>query len=194
MYAGNELNNTKVTARIINKFTSDVDFGTSFKYYNATPKEGTVVIADADGAAMLAMKDEGFGKIIYYGILDDFSDFKTTVSYPIFWNKLIGFLTETEDLNDYNFRTGRIVAEANRQYMDRAGFYVLGSRKVSASLLSEKESDVGKGSADMLEEEKRLVAKEAQEKRDVKLEQYLLIAGFLLLLAELLYVKWRGDF
>ncbi len=191
---GSELNSTKVAARIINKFTSDVDFGTAFRYYNSTPKAGVVVVADADGAAMLAIKDEGFGRIIYYGILDDFSDFKTTVSYPIFWNKLIGFLTETEDLNDYNFRTGRVVSEANRQYLDKAGFYVLGTKKVSASLLSEKESDVGKEADKLLEEEKRLEAKGAQEKRDVKFEQYLLIAAFLLMLAELLYVKWRGDF
>ncbi len=196
---GNQLNNTRITTSIVNKFTSDIDFGTSFKIYNATPQKGAVVIAEAEdsgGASAIVMKDEGNGKIIYYGIIDDYSDFKTTVHYPIFWNKLINFLTETEDLNDYNFKTGKMLSDSsgNKQYMNKAGFYTVGNKGVSASILSEKESDVGKENTALIEEEKAFSVKESKEKRDVKFEQYLLIAGFIVILLELLYIKRRGDF
>ncbi|MBI4438760.1 BatA domain-containing protein [Candidatus Woesearchaeota archaeon] len=188
-------NNTKITTTITNRFTTDVDFGTAFRYYNATPKKGTAVIAEAGTAAMLALRDEGRGKIIYSGIIDDYSDFKTTVYYPIFWSKLINFLTETDDLNDYNYRTGKIYADQTgiKQYMDKAGFYASGNKKVAASLLNEKESDVAKTDMPLLNEEKLISARQGTEKRDMKFEQYMIAAGIAILLAELLYIKRRGD-
>ncbi len=188
-------NNSKVTIQIINQFTSDIDFGTAFKYYNSTLRKGAISIAEAGGTPMIVLKDEGSGKIIYYGIMDDMSDFKTTVSYPIFWSKLINYLTKTEDLNDYNFKTGRIYTDdtGSRHYLDKAGFYNAGKKKISASLLSKEESNVGKESTTLLKEERKLTTRDSIEKRDVKFEQYLIIAAFVAILLELMYVKWRGD-
>ncbi len=187
-------NSSRVETRITNALTTDIDFGIAFKYYNSTPKEGATVIAEANGAPMLAMKEEGIGKVIYYGILDDFSDFKTTVSYPIFWSKLINFLTQTEDLNDYNFRTGKIIAAAEgKKYMDKAGFYNVGSKRLSASLLSEKESDIASENIKLFEEERLFSKSQGQEKRDVKFEQILIALGLAIVILELLYIKWRGD-
>ncbi|MBI2133179.1 VWA domain-containing protein [Candidatus Woesearchaeota archaeon] len=188
------INNSKISTVIINKFTSDVDFGTSFMLPNASVKKGATVIAEGDGSAALTMKDEGNGKIIYYGIIDEYSDFKTTVSYPIFWNKLINFLTGTEDLKEYNFNTGKIYSDSSgKQYLEKAGFYTVSGNRVSASLINSLESDISKDDVNVLEEEKALYIKESKEKRDVKLEQYLIIAGAAILLLELLYIKWRGD-
>ncbi len=189
------LNNTKIETRIINKFTSDVDFGTSFILPNATAQKGATVIAEGDGSAAVAIRSEGNGKIVYYGIIDEYSDFKTTVSYPIFWSKLINYLTETEDLKDYNFKTGKVYTDqsGNKQYLEKSGFYTLGNKKISASLLNPEESDVSKDKQMLFEEEKMLYTKEAKEQRDVKIELYLIIAGGLLVLFELIYIKWRGD-
>ncbi len=189
------LNNTRISTKITNKFTSDVDFGTSFILPNATAKEGSLVIAEGETSAAVVLMDSGYGKIMYYGIIDEESDFKTTVSYPIFWSKLINYLTETEDLKDYNFKTGKIysTSSGNTMYMEKAGYYTIEGRKLSASLLNAEESDVSKDKQMLFEEEKKLYAKEAKEQRDVKLEQYLIIAGCLLILLELIYIKWRGD-
>ncbi len=188
-------NNTRVSTVILNKFTSDVDFGTAFKFHNASARADTAVIADADGSAMLVLQDFGAGKVIYYGIIDEFSDFKTTVSYPIFWSKLINFLTETEDLADYNFRTGRVLADSSgKKYLDKAGFYNFGSKRVSASLLNARESDVSGDTGKVLEEARLLSAREGVEKRDVSFERLLILAAMLVLFLELLYIKWRGDF
>ena len=187
-------NNSKISTRITNQFTTDIDFGTTFKYYNATPKEPATVIAETDKSPIIVSKDIGAGKIIYYGILDDFSDFKTTVSYPIFWTKMINFLTKTEDLRDYNFPTGKLYASPDgKKYMDKAGFYTVGNRKISASLLSEKESDISKDTKLVFEEEKKLALKKGIEKKDVKFETYLIIGALVIVFLELLYIKWRGD-
>ncbi|MBI3034645.1 VWA domain-containing protein [Candidatus Woesearchaeota archaeon] len=192
---GSQLNNTKVGVSILNGFTTDIDFGTAFRFYNATPNEGSTVIAEAGKSAMLVLKDEGRGRIVYYGIIDDYSDFKASISYPIFWSKLINFLTQTDDLKEYNFRTGRVLTDSSGStaYLDRSGFYTVGGRKVSASLLNEKESDVGAGNVKLFDEERRMSVQGMVDKKDVSIEQYLIIAGLAVIFLELLYIKWRGD-
>ena len=82
---------TKVCVDTINQITKQFEkercFTTTSSYFGAEAKKGTITFASADDKAPLIVYGEKKkGKIAYYGILDDISDFKTSPSFPIFWN------------------------------------------------------------------------------------------------------------
>ena len=88
---------TTICAEIINQFTKQFEkercIARITKYYTATPNEGTLTLAvSSDNTPIMAMKEKGKGKIVYYGIFDDSSDFKTLPSYPIMWNSFFNYL------------------------------------------------------------------------------------------------------
>ncbi|MBI2650264.1 BatA domain-containing protein, partial [Candidatus Woesearchaeota archaeon] len=105
---------TKVCVDTINQITKQFEkercFTTTASYFGADAKKGTVTFASADDKTPLIVYGERKkGKIAYYGILDDTSDFKTLPGYPIFWSSLINFMIGTEDIKDFNHKTGKIV-------------------------------------------------------------------------------------
>jgi hypothetical protein len=203
-------NTKRVCMDVINELTKEFKnnpcFSTSSKYFDATPVQDATVIASADTVPVLALKDQYKGKIFYYGIIDDSSDFKTLPSYPIFWTSLINFMAETEDIRDFNSKTGK-VATINEQRVktpssslttskvifDEAGIYEFNDKKFAANLLDETESDVAKGS--VLEEESGSleVLKEQSLERNLSISPLILILVFMLLAFEVFYIKRRGD-
>ena len=80
----------RVCVDIINEMTkqfeNDICFSTVSQYFSADVIEGTNVIASILGMPVLAVKEQFKGKIVYYGIIDQASDFRTLPSYPICWN------------------------------------------------------------------------------------------------------------
>ena len=134
------------------------------------------------------------------------SDFKTLPAYPIFWNSLINFMVGTEDIKDFNHKTGKIVAinkqnvktptstvTTSKLLMDDAGIYEFDKKKFAVNLIDEKESDINLPSkAESLEERERLLDRESKE-HDFNLEFPILLLVFLFMLAEFLYIKVRGD-
>jgi len=200
-------NKTKVKGSQL-LFTKDIkEFGVSERYFKAEPKNNTIVLAEAeDGSPIIAIAEHNNGNIIYYGILDGFSNFKTSIHYPIFWNDMMNFLVRTEDLSDYNFNTGRIIPvetqtvtlpsgeiETSKVFFDEAGIYQIGRKKIAASLLNEKESDVSQINEQMVDEHKEFYVKETEEKEELSFEYLLIIIAALVILAELMYIKMRGD-
>ncbi|MCP3682475.1 MAG: VWA domain-containing protein [bacterium] len=200
-------NGSKITKTIENQMTRDIEFGIAEQYLIAEPKNGTVVLAEAaDGSPMLAMMEYNSGHIIYYGIMDKYSNFKTSIHYPIFWNRLMNFLVRAEDLSDYNFKTGRVMPvdmqtvslpsgniETSKVFFDEAGIYTVGRKKIAASLLSEEESDVSKSKEELEEEQKQFYIKEREQTDELSFEYLLIIIAGLIILGELIYVKRRGD-
>lgn len=198
----------KVCADIINQITKQLGelcFATTSRYFNADPVVGAITIASIGDVPILALKNLQAGKIFYYGIIDDASDFKTLPSYPIFWNDLINFLAETEDIREFNIKTGRVVTvdkqkvktptaslSTSRIIFDEAGIYEFNNKKFAANLLDEKESDINvKG---ILEQQKAIdILKEKSRERNFNLSVLLLSGVFLLMLLEVLYIKIRGD-
>ena len=137
------------------QFENDICFSTVSKYFSADTKKGTNIIASIFGVPALAVKEHFKGKVFYYGIIDEASDFKTLPSYPIFWNSLINFMAGTEDIGDFNSKTGRIVTinqqrvktpsaslTTSRVIFDEVGIYEFDGKSFAANLLDEKESDV----------------------------------------------------
>ena len=191
---------------VVNEFTKNLNergFASATRYLDAVPS-GTV-IASTNGKPVFVYDNYGKGKVFYYGILDDYSDFSMEISYPIFWNDLVSFLVELEDIDDYNVKTGRMISseengirtpseevEATRVLADEAGYYIYDGKTVAVNLLDEKESDVGivNNTGNAAGSKPGFVA----EDRELDVSSLVLLAVFLLLSYELWYIKRRGDF
>ncbi len=188
------------------QFENDICFSTVSQYFDADAVEGANVIASISEIPLLAIKEHLQGKIFYYGIIDEASDFKTLPSYPIFWNSLINFMAETEDIRNFNVKTGKIVTidqqrvktpsssfRTSRVIFDEVGIYEFNDKKFAVNLLDEKESDVTKEGVLKEKSESAEVLKEQGVERNLSLSVLLLIGVFLLLCFEIFYLKRRGD-
>jgi hypothetical protein len=129
---------TPVNVVMQNQFTKDMDFGALDMYLKATAKNGTTTILEAsDSTPLLVFSDYGSGIVVYHGIIDNQSEFKSTPSYPIHWNNMINFLAKKEDIKDYNKKIGESQNYVKTGFVDEQG------KRVAVNLLNEKESDAG---------------------------------------------------
>ena len=202
---------TKVCVETINQVTKQFEkercFTTAASYFSGELKKGMITFASADDKTPLIVYGEKKGgKAVYYGIMDETSDFKTLPSYPIFWNSLINFMVGAEDIKDFNYKTGRIFTIGSQKVktpsgslttskllMDEVGIYEFDNKKFAANLLSEKESDIGMlAKVDGSEERQNLLGRESQE-HDFNLELPILLLVFLFIMVEFFYIKRRGD-
>jgi len=190
----------------LNKFTKNVDFGGVDKYLLTEKKVNAVTIASIGNSSVITFMQQGKGKVIYYGILEDANDFKLAPSYPVFWVKMTEFLVDQENIAELNTKTGetRILEDVtkivtpsqtikqNAFIFDDAGYYKVGGQIIAANLLSEAESDItlrkivgtSDGTVDL---------KPVTEERELSFEIPILLIILVLLGLELLYIKVRGD-
>jgi|TARA_B100001964_G_C14242946_1_gene605981 hypothetical protein len=188
------------------QFENDICFSTVSQYFDAGPDKDIHVIASISEIPILAVKEHFKGKIFYYGIIDEASDFRTLPAYPIFWNSLVNFMAETEDIRDFNVKTGKIVTinqqrvktpsssfRTSRVIYDEVGIYELNDKKFAVNLLDEKESEVTKESVLKEKSESAEVLKEQGVEKNLSLSVLILIGVFLLLCFEIFYLKRRGD-
>lgn len=201
-----EINNPIVTD-IVNQFTKDIEFSTVSEYYETTAKPNIVSVVSIAGFPTIVFSELGKGKIIFYGIIDEKTDFKHSPSYPIFWNELVNFLVGTESLSNFNYRTGRIISlngqervttpegtfKTNRLIMDKVGLYRVGERTYAANLLSDKESNINFNRTIEAEKQEEYKASIIEKQKDVSLTRHLAIFALILLFIELVYIKIRGD-
>ncbi|MFH1054308.1 MAG: VWA domain-containing protein [Candidatus Woesearchaeota archaeon] len=179
---------TNINVIIENQFTKDVEFGRLSRYMKSSPKNGTtIILTSSDNSPLLSFDNYNNGSIVYYGIMDDETDFKTTPSYPIFWSNLIKHLVKTEDIRDYNKRIGEV------QNYRKVGVIEEDGKRISVNLLDEEESDVGNQHEDFTEESNNFVVEKKDKIRNIPIETYLIIIAMVLLFLEILVVKKRGD-
>ncbi|MDP7116178.1 MAG: hypothetical protein QF915_03900, partial [Candidatus Woesearchaeota archaeon] len=180
---------SSVNVKIINTFTKDKDFGTTTMHIVAGPKENSIVYAVADDdSPLLSQQSLGEGTLFYYGIFDKSSDFKATQDYPIFWFTLLTNLLNTENIQDFNFKLSE-----NPQFRHAGVFEIEGKMK-AFNLLSEGESDIGKKSSLLEEDELAFAEKSYAAKAEYDLSLLLLFLGIGLLIFELFILKYRGEF
>jgi len=184
-----KINNTKACVKVVNEFTKQFEnnrcFTTVTKYFKAIPKNNAISIIEADDSSpLVALGKRGKGSIVYYGLIDEESDFKTQTSYPIFWNNLLNFLAETGDINDYNFRIDE------KPSINKAGIYDNGN-KIAVNLLDEDESDIAKEI--MSFDEDKFISGISEEKVVLNLNVYLIILAIIIMFFEIFYIKVRGD-
>lgn len=191
---------------ITNYFTDGIDFGVNERFLTARAKDGSTTIVSTEGSPVLVLSGLGSGNVVYYGLIDEYSSFKSSTTYPQFWSRLISFLTKTEDLINFNFKTGRIdvvqnqlVAtpmgkiKTNRVLFDKAGFYSYDGKVVAASLLDERESSVSSDPVLFAENEKQVSSEKSRLKETRRFYTFLSLIAALLVFVELVYIKFRGD-
>jgi len=203
---GEKEEDAEVSTEIVNKITRDLEFGSVNKYLDVEAAANSAVLASADETPIIVIKELGAGNTVYYGIFDQDTDFKYSPGYPIFWNNLLNHLARSEDLNDYNYKTGTILALGSRQsvqtpsgtvttnnlLLDEVGPYILEGRKIVANLANEKESNIGKTGA-QVEGGKLTDFSTTTRKADKSIVSYLAILALILIFLELFIIKRRGD-
>jgi len=196
-------NRTDVLVLMDNEITKDVEFPPMSKYLKVRAENGSVVfVKSTDNYPLLFQK----GNVLYYGILDGGSGFKTTSSYPILWLNIINYLMRNEDIKDYNQRTGNTIGfsetkkigtpsgiiKSKALVFDEAGFYNIDGRIIAVNMLSEEESDVSRTKS-FVEEKELESFSQIKEKEKLYFEIPLIIGVIVLLFIELFLVKMRGD-
>ncbi|MBU0980172.1 MAG: BatA and WFA domain-containing protein [Nanoarchaeota archaeon] len=171
-------------------YTKDVEVGIVKGYFKAKALENTAEVFRFDEYCLLCTAKHGAGNVIFYGIDDEKSDFKTSPSYPIFWNSLVKEMTGRSSLDQLNFKTGTILGDL---HLFNSGFDKLGNTDIAVNLLDDVESDVSRassfeGSIGLAE------AASSELTRPWPFDHILAIAALAIILLEFLYLKYRGDF
>ena len=202
---------TKACIEAVNQVTKQFEkercFTTLGSYYSAESRKGTITFASTeDKNPILVYGEKKKGKVAYYGIIDDTSEFKSLPAYPIFWNSLMNFMVGMEDIKDYNFKTGKIFTigqqkvktpsqtiTTNKVLMDETGIYEFDNRRFASNLLDEKESNVNiNPKVDNQRDREHLLLRESKE-HDFNLEVIILVIVFIFMMSEFFYIKIRGD-
>ena len=189
-----------------NKLTRDIVFGKTLSYYDVSAKDGYLNVGSVDNnITVLGYMQHKKGTVFYYGIDED-ENFRLSPSYPIFWNSLISFLTDSKDLEYYNHLTGSIITipeddeirspdgEKFKDFVmfDSPGIYELGDVNFAVNFFNEPESDIFSTS-----EKLSKVGKDVKDINRKELPENLVLYSILiilgLLIVELVYIKYRGD-
>lgn len=195
----------EVQAAERNLLTNDIFFGQVQSYDRVRAQEGTTVLATANDNPILTISRIGRGTSIYYGYREGQESFSIENSYPVFLRRLIDFSTNRPGVNSLNVRTGTLISLPEEQRIqtpqgtitartfraDNAGLYRLEDRVIAANLLSDLESDTNRAPEHL---EGAIHELEFEEERlPYELANILILLALIVLLLELLYIKFRGD-
>ncbi|MFH1409078.1 MAG: BatA and WFA domain-containing protein [Nanoarchaeota archaeon] len=171
-------------------YTKDLEFSSVQGYLEATPSDDSSSVFSVGEHSLLATSTRGAGNVVYYGIEDDRSDFKSTPSYPLFWNSLIDEMIGRDSLELLNFATGTMLGD---ERLLEVGFHKLGKTDIAVNLLDESESAVSKTAqiSEMVEGGDRT---SSTVKKPWSFETVFIIIAMILILLEFMYLKYRGDF
>ncbi len=186
-----------------NRFTKDIQFG-GVQHYFSTKKDNGVTLASISNSSIISLQALGRGKIAYYGILEDASDFTLNPGYPIFWVNLAKYLGDLKTVSDMNKQGGSVLSFPEKKtvktpsgtlytralFMDEAGVYEVDGESFAVNLLSEKESSLSQDSRGALG---ILNAAEKESAPKQPIGNTLLIIALIIILIELLMTKLRGD-
>ena len=190
----------------ISDVTTEVNFGTTSKYFSATANEDTIVLAESDDDdPLVAIMPYGEGKVVYIGLMEEYSTFKYDVSYPIFWQQLIDYVIGKDSFETLNHEIGElIIFDSNIKVktpskvfrteeldLDEVGVYEYQDRKVAVNLLSRVESQIS--FEENILSDSSLAMQGSLIEVKMSLTKYFIYGFLLLLFGELFYIKFRGD-
>lgn len=182
--------------------TADVEFGTSKSYFVSSLQNK---LAEINSEPIIAYEKKGSGNILFYGLIDESSTFQYELYYPVFWKRILSQFVGRSDVKSLGVKTGSILAneegivvdpdgnrlESKSLIAEKTGFYSFSEKTVSANLIDEKESDIN---GYLLEyENEEFSSEKASRSAPKEIVFYVLIAAFILIFLELLYIKFRGD-
>ncbi|AKB48585.1 hypothetical protein MSKOL_2808 [Methanosarcina sp. Kolksee] len=186
-------------------------------YLNATERTGsTTLVALENGVPLLSYWQVGKGTVFYMGLDDELGDdawnnFHNLPEYPVFWIKLVEWLGGTGDISEYNLNTGTLTSlskteeiktpsktfTSNHILFDESGIYEISGKKIAVNLYNDKESNTTVDASDVIqravaEDKSTLVRADTYTvKNDIT--DYLIGVMFLLILAEIIIVRRRGE-
>ncbi len=199
-------NETYPVIKVKGDLTRDLSFDKVYEHF--TTKGNAVDILTTDqGDSLVSFIQHGNSKIVYYGIIEDQSDFKLSLSYPLFWQRMFNYLVGAVGFGDLNRKTDSILAfkeektietptkevVGTKVLLEEVGFYRFDGRVIAVNLLNQNESQVNK------DEKYRTRIHATEQTTDstsntmLNLLIYLLIAGIVLALVEIFILKFRGD-
>lgn len=196
-----------VTPTYETTITEDMNFGMAKKYLKVAPLDGSMTLASTtNNVSMIVMKNYGKGMVVYFGLMEDHSNFKEDIYYPVFWKRLFDMAIKKQDLSELNFKTGRLVnllvkqkitapfgkVNAETIMLSHQGIYRGEEKNFVANLINEQESDLNGEDPD----KKLGVFEEGatkMEKVPFELTRQFLIGLLVLVFLELLWIKFRGD-
>lgn len=187
--------------------TIDISFLKASNYIKAEPKKNSIVLAAAsDDSPIIALVNKGPGKVVYYGILDQKSKFKQSISYPIFWQQLIDYLMGIDRISELNRKIGdkkifdstadvifpsKKEAKLDSISFEEAGVYKINGKQVACNLLDKKESEINYNEQES--EDRTYDIEDSEFKEKFSIIAYVIYAILALMFLELLFVKIRGD-
>lgn len=191
-----------------NPITEGISFPPPESYVTGELATGRALLRASDGTPLLAVDAQDGGQVVYYGYLDDASDFRFNYLYPVFWKRLTYFAAGRQSIENMNRATGdslsfqepttvetpRGTVTARTIPLDRVGVYSLGNFRIGASLLSPTESAVSVQPVGDDGDGTVVVAPERQPPPSIlSLVPYVAAVGLALLVLELYVLYRRGD-
>lgn len=217
----NETNGTDLGVKEVQQssITKDIrsDEISVHTYLDATERTGsTTLVALENGVPILSYWQVGKGTVFYMGLDDELGDnawnnFHNLPEYPVFWIKLVEWLGGTGDISEYNLNTGTLTSlskteeiktpsktfTSNHILFDEAGIYEISGKKIAVNLYNDKESNTTVDASDVVqraaaEDKSKLVRADTYTAKN-DITDYLIGVMFLLMLAEIMIVRRRGE-
>ncbi len=197
----------KEDSRVLNTNNFDslrsIDYTNVDRYAYVTAwKPVTALAVSDDGTPIIAMYSLGNGRVLYYGISDEYSAFRLDPSYPLFWKKVLDTLLKRQSISELNKPAGSIISSGKKILtpdkklitgtiiLDKIGFYEADDFTISANLLSLKESNIATDNIDLGQSAKTYDNSFETAK---SLVDYMILFVLLMLLLEAVFINWRGD-
>ena len=189
---------------------AEIQFGIAKKFYETKENEDVVVYAKTskNDYPIITLSTYGKGKVLFYGIFDEYSEFKADIFYPVFWKRSINMLIGGKTLAETNKKTGYMkenskdkkiqtpkgIAEGKIISLDYTGFYDFEDHTLAVNLIAEEEQRLNKDKITSEESKLPELSKEGvDDTKEQDLSELILIIIGGLLLFEFLYLKFRGD-
>jgi hypothetical protein len=189
------------------ELTRGIDFPPPERYLTGSLDAGTPLVRTGNGTSLVAVRQRGAGRVLYYGAVVNDDPFRFNYQYPVFWKRATFYLAGRDPLPTLNRETGGRLQLANETRvgapggtvsaqvvpLDRVGFYTAGTRRVGVSLYSEAESDVAAESLDARSEETGVASREEERQVPRPLTPFVALAALLVAVGEVAYLRRRGD-
>ncbi|WP_248896528.1 DUF7408 domain-containing protein [Haloplanus halobius] len=190
------------------ELTRGIDFPPPDAYLEGSLRDGTALVRTADGTPLVATATRGPGRLLYYGSVVDQDPFRFNYQYPVFWKRAVFHLAGRESLSALNRETGSRLQVANattvetpdgdtvstqRIPLDRAGFYVVGDRRIGVSLYSDAESAVDATPLTDRTDDTGVPVREEERQVPRPLTWVVALVGLLAAVVEVAYLRRRGD-
>lgn len=174
-----------------------------FSYPKAASRRGSVTMVEANGRPILSYWRLGKGTVVYSGLELD-SDFHLRPEYPIFWHKLVNWITDVPDTIQSNRKTGETVhlgepamietpatrLTASSLLLDRVGIYRYQGLTIAANMYDPKESSLQR-SQEVEAGQFKEVSRETTVEKD--LSHWVIALAALAMLLELAVMRWRRE-